>query len=33
MISKSSRQIDIFNHTIYDRLMAKDHLPVRINLS
>jgi hypothetical protein len=33
MIGKSSRQIDIFSHIIYDRLIAKDCLPVKINLS
>jgi transposase len=31
MIGRNSEQIDIFSHMIYDRLIAKDHLLVKIS--
>ena len=30
MLGRNSGQIDVFSHMIYDRLIAKDHLLVKI---
>ncbi|MGE5631111.1 MAG: hypothetical protein ACM3TR_08460 [Caulobacteraceae bacterium] len=31
MLKKNSEQVDIFNHMIFEKLIPKNHLPVKID--